>query len=183
MTRKFRASAPPASASLARSTRNSKPESDRRRGDPSSAGIRLAKVAAIVDYCCVCCFTVDDSFLTTTPAGASGLEESVFTSTLRELVDSVVELGAGAGAACVGAATGAAAAAAVGGACWQPVSVRPKVVMVKAARSLQLFGFICVNLFLVAVAAGRCVAVRGSYFSNRRPAALLRESGLTVRGQ
>jgi hypothetical protein len=55
--------------------------------------------------------------------------------------------------------------------------------MVKAARSLQLFGFICVNLFLVAVAAGRCVAVRGSYFSNRRPAALLRESGLTVRGQ
>jgi hypothetical protein len=97
-----------------------------------------------VDYCCDC-FSVVDSFLTVTLAGESGLEESVLTSTLRELLlDSVT--GAGAAAAGAGAATGAAAA--VGGACWQPMSVRPKAARAETAKSLQKFGFIkCGSLF------------------------------------
>jgi hypothetical protein len=95
-----------------------------------------------VAYCCDF-VSVVDSFLTDTPV-PSGLDESVLTSTLRELLlDSVVAAGAGAGVAA------GAAAAAVGGACWQPMRVRPKAVRAKAARRLQEFSFICVSLFLV----------------------------------
>jgi hypothetical protein len=94
-----------------------------------------------VDYCCDC-FSVVVSFLTVTLAGESGLEESVLTSTLFELLlDSVAGAGAGAAAAGAGVAAGAAAAAA-GGACWQPMSVRPRTATTKTANSLQKFGFI-----------------------------------------
>ena len=61
----------------------------------------------------------------------SGLD---LTSTLRELLlDSVEEVGGA--VACAGAA--GAAWIVVGGACWQPVSVRPRAVKAKTARSLQ----------------------------------------------
>ena len=76
-------------------------------------------------YCCCC--VVDDS-LVTDFSDPSGLD---LTSTLRELLlDSVEEVGA--------AAAGAGAASVVaGGACWQPVSVRPSAARAKTTRNLQ----------------------------------------------
>jgi hypothetical protein len=111
----------------------------------------------VVDYCCGCCFSVVDSFLTVT-LDESGLEESVLTSTLRELLlDSVTGEGA---AAAAGAGVAVGAAAAVGGACWQPMSVSPKAARAKTGNSLQKFGFIVGISFLVAVGLSRCVAVQ-----------------------
>ena len=90
--------------------------------------------------------------------GASGLDGSDFTSTLRVLwLDSVVVLGAG---ACAGAAAGAAAA--VGGACWHPASVKLKAVMAISARNLQEYGFICFVLCSVSAFACRCMAIRSN---------------------
>ena len=71
-----------------------------------------------------------DSFVTDFSADPSGLD---LTSTLRELLESVEEVGAG--AACAGAA--GAASVVAGGACWQPVSIRPKAARTKTAGNLQ----------------------------------------------
>jgi hypothetical protein len=78
---------------------------------------------------------VDESFVTVFSAAVPGPEESVLTSTLRVLLlDSDVVTGAG--------VADAGAADAAGGACWQPISIRPKTVKTNAARNLQGDGFI-----------------------------------------
>jgi hypothetical protein len=95
---------------------------------PTPIGSVATRTDPIPRYCCS--FVVVDS-LVTDFSDPSGLD---LTSTLRELLlDSVEEVGGA--AACAGAA--GAAWVAAGGACWQPVSVRPSAVKAKTARSLQ----------------------------------------------
>jgi hypothetical protein len=92
---------------------------------PTPNGSVATRTDPIPRYCC--CFVAVDS-LVTDFSDPSGLD---LTSTLRELLlDSVEEVGGA--VACAGAAW-----IVVGGACWQPVSVRPRAVKAKTARSLQ----------------------------------------------
>jgi hypothetical protein len=80
------------------------------------------------------CLVVDESLVTVFSVAVSGPEESVLTSTLRVLLlDSDVVVGAGVAEA--GAAAGAADAA--GGACWQPLSIRPSAISARDAGNLQ----------------------------------------------